>query len=152
MLEISRYDLRAAKSLSNEPDDGMLQIAAYHAQQAVEKALKYCFSILGVKTPKTHDIRALLSELSGNPAFMSNMDEGLLERLELRADTLTLCEAKTRYPGDYMVERKTLLALIALTEEVIEACAIFAPTALREEVPTHDSHRASTLDLFNREK
>lgn len=80
------------------------------------------------------------------------MDKDLLECLELRADTLTLCEAKTRYPGDYMVGRKTLLALIAIAEEVINACATFAPTALREGDSTYDSHRASTLDLFNGER
>lgn len=148
MLEISRYDLRAAKSLSNDPDDGMLQISAYHIQQAVEKALKYCFSALGVKTPKTHDIRALLNELMQYPEFVAAMTEELFGVLELRADTLTLCEEKTRYPSNYMVTRRTVLDLVSVAEKVIDACSTVAPAT--RSMPG-GCGKVRSMNLFDRE-
>jgi HEPN domain-containing protein len=52
-------DLKAARKLSPDPeiDEG---IVGFHAQQAVEKALKVALTLEGVDFPKTHDVDFLV--------------------------------------------------------------------------------------------
>ncbi|HHY47316.1 MAG TPA: HEPN domain-containing protein [Firmicutes bacterium] len=42
------------------------EIFGFHAQQAIEKALKAWLALLGVEYPKTHDITPLLSMLTAH--------------------------------------------------------------------------------------
>lgn len=62
MLRLARRDLTALEALG-----GMAQIAdvicGFHAQQAVEKALKAWLAILGHEYPLTHDLPRLFSLL-----------------------------------------------------------------------------------------
>lgn len=127
MLEISKSDMFFVQKLLQESDDMGLQLLAYHAQQAVEKALKYAYSHLGKRTPKTHDIRALLEGLSDVEEFSNSP---LIADLTLRADTLTMWEEKTRYPNDYMATRKSVEEMVPYIEELIAFIEAFcAPKA-----------------------
>lgn len=57
ILEAARRDLRALRAM----DDVVAfsdEIVGFHAQQAVEKALKAWLAYLGVPFPKTHDLAA----------------------------------------------------------------------------------------------
>lgn len=76
LLQAARQDEKAVAALCNSPDIGDA-IIGFHAQQAVEKAIKAVLSSAGVIFRRTHDIAELLDLLS---------DEGLPPPPE--ADTL----------------------------------------------------------------
>jgi HEPN domain-containing protein len=62
-------DLKAARKLSPDPeiDEGII---GFHAQQAVEKALKATLTLEGVDFPKTHDIDFLVGLAGEHPIEM----------------------------------------------------------------------------------
>lgn len=57
------------------------EIFGFHAQQAVEKALKAWLAVLGVQFPKTHDLKLLL-DLLGERGVPT---EGLQSFVDLNA-------------------------------------------------------------------
>jgi HEPN domain-containing protein len=64
ILEVARRDLRALRAMTDSeafPDE----IFGFHAQQAVEKALKARLAFLGATFPKTHDLKKLIDMLDG---------------------------------------------------------------------------------------
>jgi HEPN domain-containing protein len=65
LLLASKKDLKALQGMTDE-DTFADEIYGFHAQQAVEKALKAWLALLGVEYPKTHDITLLLSMLSAH--------------------------------------------------------------------------------------
>ena len=81
-------DLRASKILLEE---GLHDEAAFHAQQAAEKALKALITALGVKPPKTHSIERLLSILEDKLDVSWAYEEDL--------PALTYYAVEARYPG-----------------------------------------------------
>jgi HEPN domain-containing protein len=74
---------------------GSLSLSAvgFHAQQAVEKALKAFLVYHQIEFPKTHDIDALLD-------LTAAIDKELSEMLS-EASILTAYSVEARYPGDY---------------------------------------------------
>lgn len=63
ILEAARRDLRALRAMTDIgafPDE----IFGFHAQQAVEKALKSWLASLSVTFPKTHDLKRLFDLLA----------------------------------------------------------------------------------------
>lgn len=68
LLKKARDDLHAARCLSHDPSISVWTIG-FHAQQAIEKALKSVLMQFGIRYPFTHDIEALV---------------GLLEKAALR--------------------------------------------------------------------
>lgn len=65
ILEAARRDLRAVGAMHDLeafPDE----IFGFHAQQSVEKALKAWLAFLGVRFPKTHDLKQLIDLLNQN--------------------------------------------------------------------------------------
>ncbi len=90
-LRKARGDLLTAEHLASErPDLGFA--AAFHAQQAVEKALKALLVWHQVDFPKSHDLERLVELLdeSGIP----------VERVLRQVTSLTLYAVDARYPGD----------------------------------------------------
>lgn len=65
MLELAKVDLKAIQNMldSERFED---TVFGFHAQQAVEKALKSWLSLRGIVYPKTHDLRVLLRLLDKN--------------------------------------------------------------------------------------
>ena len=55
-------DLAAGKALADR-DEIADDIVGFHAQQAVEKAIKAVLTLIGVDYPRTHDIRYLVDQL-----------------------------------------------------------------------------------------
>lgn len=84
-------DLRSARRLySDRPP--LLDTAAYHCQQAAEKALKAFLSRHDIPFQKTHLLPPLVSQcMQRDPAF---------ETLQEAAETLTPFATAFRYPGD----------------------------------------------------
>lgn len=65
LLRRAESDLGACRRLAEEPemrDD----VVGFHAQQAVEKAVKAALVLRGVDFPRTHDLDFLLARAEGN--------------------------------------------------------------------------------------
>ncbi len=91
-LRFSLDDLEVAREAAKL---GKYNIAAYHLQQAVEKAIKGVIVFIGKrKNLRTHDISVLVKML---------MEEGVDVPVEvLDAQELTEYAFTTRYPDDYV--------------------------------------------------
>ncbi len=87
----------AALTLNTKSDDYF--IAAFHAQQAVEKYLKAFLVWRQVPFPKTHEIKKLLSLF---PADDAELVKGLSE-----VDWLTPFGIEFRYPGEEVADLET---------------------------------------------
>ncbi len=89
-LEKANLDYRAARRI--ELDSELRDIAAFHAQQAVEKYLKEVLTRHQAEFPKTHVLRRLLILLGEvEPAMAKELDG---------VSWLTPFGAELRYPGD----------------------------------------------------
>ncbi|MFC1488331.1 HEPN domain-containing protein [Thermodesulfobacteriota bacterium] len=62
MLDMARKDLKALKGMLDQ-DIFEEEIFGFHAQQAIEKALKGRIALMGHEYPLTHDISTLLEFL-----------------------------------------------------------------------------------------
>jgi len=62
LLGMARKDLQAMRALA-APEDAGIETFAFHAQQAVEKALKAWLAAKGVLYPRIHDLDRLLDLL-----------------------------------------------------------------------------------------
>jgi HEPN domain-containing protein len=64
LLRRAESDLRACRRLADDPgmDD---DVVGFHAQQAVEKALKIALVLGGIDFPRTHDLDFLLGRADG---------------------------------------------------------------------------------------
>ena len=89
-LNFAKEDLISSEVLFNE---GLLNTAAYHLQQAVEKSLKAILILKGRNPPKTHDINRLFREVSKYYPIPDDIK---------RAVDLTDYAFTTRYPDDYV--------------------------------------------------
>jgi HEPN domain-containing protein len=85
------HDLRAAEVLLAAAPP-LLGEAAYHCQQAAEKALKGFLSWHDIPFGKTHDLAAI--------GGLCVTKDGSLEPLCVRADRLSVFAWAFRYPGD----------------------------------------------------
>lgn len=96
-LDRASRDSLAAERL--EPDDDersgypLYGVAAFHRQQAAEKALTALLSAHSVEFKKTHDLSRLL-------ALTAGIDPGFRE-LGSCASTLAPFAVEVRYPGDW---------------------------------------------------
>lgn len=73
ILEVARRDLRALRAMTaaeSFPDE----IFGFHAQQAVEKALKAWLASLSASFPKTHDLKRLIDLLREHGATTEGLD------------------------------------------------------------------------------
>jgi HEPN domain-containing protein len=65
ILEAARRDMRALRGM-HDAEAFTDEIFGFHAQQAVEKALKAWLAFLGQRFPKTHDLKSLFDLLETN--------------------------------------------------------------------------------------
>jgi HEPN domain-containing protein len=114
LLDGAKTDLKVCGLiLTSYEDDLSINLAAYHLQQAVEKALKFRINAMGEKYPMTHNIGQLT-------AVLSKMNDSPPEWLEDEADRITEYEQKARSVMGYAASRKKLQALLAKVEELIQ--------------------------------
>ena len=89
----ARRDLLSAHELASA-QTALLDTAAYHCQQAVEKAIKGYLLYHDVRFEKSHDIVLLLTQATViDSSFSAFFDEARL---------LTPLAVEYRYPGDYI--------------------------------------------------
>ncbi|MFW6163013.1 MAG: HEPN domain-containing protein [Planctomycetota bacterium] len=63
LLRMANTDLRAVRGMEDDETTFSDEVFGFHAQQAVEKALKAWLCLLGVVYPKTHDLDLLFELL-----------------------------------------------------------------------------------------
>lgn len=88
-LRHARSDLALAQV--DRPEGVLLEGLCYHAQQAVEKALKAVLISHEIPAPYTHSIRTLLDSLPPGIVVSPDVED---------AAALTTYAVSTRYPGD----------------------------------------------------
>ncbi len=134
LLAIGRRDLKALRGMSDSTifDD---EVFGFHAQQAVEKALKSWLSLLGVRYPRIHDLEELSATLESSGADAERRVTGLLG--------LTDFAVQMRYEaGDVRHITATRSAGFAACSSSGSACAGARP-ALRR-VPSSPASRNFT--------
>jgi len=110
-LAKAQGDLRAAHILG-EAEPAELDIAVYHCQQAVEKALKAWLVSREIPFTKTHDLERLLDA--------SNSDSNALSHFSDHMRILTPYAVEFRYPGDVVApEESEAREAIRLASEVL---------------------------------
>lgn len=114
-LARARQDLRAA-AVDLEAEPPLLGDAAFHCQQAVEKALKSLLALHGRPFRKTHDI--------GELAVACLEHEPSLEPLLRRSAPFTEYAWRFRYPGElFEPERGEVEDALEVAGRVAEAVA-----------------------------
>lgn len=95
-------------------DEMIVDQAAYHAQQAIEKAMKYQLEISGIEYKKTHNLVSLISDLE-NSGFPIN------EELKSKAFIITGWEAGSRYNDDFSAVKADIETALRLYSELKES-------------------------------
>jgi len=99
ILNLAKVDLKAIRNML-EPLLFEDSVFGFHAQQAVEKALKSWLSLLGISYPKTHDLRLLMSLLESHGQDDCRMFEDLADltdfAVQFRYDFVTLPRSLNR--------------------------------------------------------
>lgn len=105
LFRSARMDLETAKALwkASWDDEMILNNAAYHLQQAVEKVLKGSLECVGVTVPNTHKITKLLSMAANNGANLV-----ITDWIDEHSEMLSEWEAESRYNMDFLVEKRKL--------------------------------------------
>ena len=90
-LDHAKNDFKMAKIASGQ--EGLIEQICFHAQQAVEKAMKAVLVFHQIDFPFTHDLEQLLVLLERKQIVLP----GTLQEIGL----LTPYAVETRYPGDW---------------------------------------------------
>jgi len=111
-IEKAKEDLKAAKLLLDSSAN-LNSIVCFHAQQAVEKALKAFLTKAGVRTGRTHDVGFLLRLCEEQDEEFRNLPTGELSRLSFYA-------VQIRYPENYYTpSRKEAKKAVNIAEKLI---------------------------------
>ena len=105
LFRSARMDYETAEMLwkTSWEDEMILNNAAYHLQQAVEKVLKGALECVGVTVPNTHKITKLVSMVINNGANLV-----ITEWIDDHSEMLSEWEVESRYNMDFLVERRKL--------------------------------------------
>ena len=114
LLGMAKNNLTVAKEMYRlYPDDnGIVNLVAYHLQQAVELSLKHFFETHGIKYDRTHDIGDLCSKIPDDYYE-------LFRDIDLYAAKLTQMESKTRYLKAYSVATREIKLGFDLANNII---------------------------------
>lgn len=119
LLSRAESDIMIAKLLlspeGNPTNDEMItDQAAYHAQQAIEKALKYKTELMGIEYRKTHNLVGLIADLKNNGFEVSS-------ELKEKAVEISGWEASSRYNDDFIVVKADIENAIELFDRLKES-------------------------------
>jgi HEPN domain-containing protein len=123
-LAYAAGDLRVAKKISD--DEYTLNAAAYHTQQAAEKALKAYLVFKKLPVPKTHKLVTLLELCIKSDNSFNQLYDGI--------EVLTAYATYTRYPDDFFsIDQEEVLDAIALALKIFKFVKI--TTNITEIIP-----------------
>lgn len=109
LFRSAKADYETAVMIWKNPynDEMILNNAAYHLQQAVEKVLKGALECVGVMVPNTHKISKLVKMISDNGANLT-----VTEWVDDHSEMLGEWEAQSRNDMDFLVEKRKLDAAV----------------------------------------
>lgn len=87
-LRYARADLALARA--ELPDDGLMELLCFHAQQATEKAIKAVLIARGVDLPRTHNLAYLITLLGAEATELPRLADAV---------SLTPYAVAYRYPS-----------------------------------------------------
>jgi len=116
LLARARADIEISKILLTDEgnpthDEMITDQAAYHAQQAIEKALKYQSEMVGIEYKKTHNLSGLILPLEAAGISVSN-------ELKQKAYLISDWAASSRYSDDFFAVKADIEDAIRLYEEL----------------------------------
>jgi len=112
LLRAARSDLRAVKALAGDSEQEN-DVVGFHAQQAVEKALKAVLAAGGTEVPYTHDVSFMLDA--------AGVYEVAIPREVADAEWLTPWAVAMRYGGgDFRLDRGAAMAAATVAVEWAE--------------------------------
>lgn len=113
----------AAVELCLTAANPLINIAAFHAQQAAEKLLKAAIASTGIEPPRVHDL-AELADLAANaePAIRAQAEQ---------VETITSWAVLTRYPSHGDTPPPTCEEISAALQLVKELRGVVAETTAR---------------------
>ena len=127
-IRLAKYSISAEGNPTN--DEALINAGAYHAQQAIEKCLKfYLRDVFGEDEAdrkfRIHDISTLCTRLKDRYDFL--VDNDLVEM----ADDLTEWEANSRYNHSLVTERSRIVKAVSLAENMLEdICSVASQSFL----------------------
>ena len=129
-LRYARGDL--ALSQVSLPEDSFYEMLCFHAQQAVEKAVKAVLIINNISYPKTHNIRTLLDLLPKEIVLPADVDAAAI---------LTDYAVSGRYPDEVdEVNEEEYQEAVRLAEAVVQWAESILPASDTEsEDPDSES-------------
>ncbi|MGH7563709.1 MAG: HEPN domain-containing protein [Gemmatimonadota bacterium] len=116
LLEAARKDLRALEGM-NDPGTFAEEIFGFHAQQAVEKAIKAWLSLAGRQYPRTHDLEALLVLLEDGGA---TVPDDFWDLVDLSDFAVQLRYESYEYEED-ILDRASILGSVREVVERVES-------------------------------
>ncbi len=130
-LRYARGDLALAQV--SLPEDSFYELLCFHAQQAVEKALKAVLIINNISYPKTHNIRTLLDLLPKEIVLPADVDAAAI---------LTDYAVSGRYPDEVEeVSEEEYQEAVRLALVVVQWAESILPAPDTEsEDPNSESH------------
>lgn len=133
LFRSARMDYETAKMIWENPyyDEMILNNAAYHLQQAIEKVLRGALECIGVAVPNTHKITKLLKMISDHGASLI-----LTDWIDNHSAMLSEWEAAARYDMDFLVEKRKLDTAMAEVNNFLVANGI--RDTLRDELQDPD--------------
>ena len=112
-VEYAEHDFGTAKLLERE-DPSLLEIIAFHCQQAAEKYLKAVIAQSGEEIPRIHDLASL--------SRIVRRDIPRIEQFEEICERLTPYGTISRYPQDvFEIDPKSLPQIIQWTATIRSA-------------------------------
>lgn len=116
LLARARADIEISKILLTDEgnpthDEMITDQAAYHTQQAIEKALKYQLEMMGIEYRKVHNLAGLIPQLE-NAGFPVS------DELKEKAYIISDWEASSRYNDDFSAVKSDIEDGIHLYEEL----------------------------------
>jgi len=114
LFDRAKTDLQSARLIlpQSDSDELLIDVAAYHVQQGIEKLVKFALTINGVKHRQTHDMAILHEQLEGAGIM-------LFPWLYKNIDTINSMRLGYEMAVTLMLSQKKIIQLLNLAEELL---------------------------------
>ena len=138
LLGMAKNNLTVAKEMYKlyPNDNGIVNLVAYHLQQAIELTLKHFFETHGIKYDRTHDISDLCSKIPDDYYE-------LFRNIDIYASKITQMESKTRYLKSYSVATREVDLGFNLASDII---AKISKLEVEEDIKNQLQHEEQNND------
>ena len=121
LLDRARADLVTAElMLKSTNDDVFVDVAAYHAQQCIEKAIKFLIGVEGKTYVADHRLSVIIEDLSDEEVRI------LVEDIEISIDSWA---TTARYKSTIAASAKEVTAILEVCKKLVEIVESRTPEA-----------------------